>query len=626
MDEIERLPLIKDREFNKDYLHKNIIVYQVENEGYFRCKKHKQRFNRCKICYNKEWKYDGDINEIHLLPRFKIDRKTDTLYRTNEGIIVYVENNKVKCKLHDKNTIYCKICFPKKEVNNIVRNIVTINIDINNIVIEELPNIQKIKKDKRETDTLYNYKNKVVLWNNKYIICYEHNKRFCECNLCYKEPKKIRKKLEFKINEVDKLNLPKYPLEVKNRKENTDYILNEIIVNWNFEKQISICKKHKIRSDICTKCYKKLIKDNNIQLKNNNIEGVLKLPENIDDRDLETIYVYRDILVKWQQNRIKCNEHNKCFNECIICYNLKTSSKEVDYGDDIDIDFIEDLPNNIEDRILDTMYIYNNKIRLWTEKGLKCFHNKEYNRCNICSNNKCIHNKIKENCKFCGNNICEHNLWKSNCRICKPQFFCIHNKKKELCGICGGSQICKEHGNNKSICIKCGTGGSLCIHKKRKQYCSICNLKYYCEHNKVKHYCKLCGNSHCEHGIFKRRCKFCNFNGYIKHIVSVRLRLCVKNKRYRSLKYLDCNIEIFKEYIKKQFQEGMTWDNHGKWHIDHIRSCASFDFSNEEEICMCFHYTNLQPLWASENISKGDKYNPSTFHRIWTGNEWVNKN
>ena len=60
----------------------------------------------------------------------------------------------------------------------------------------------------------------------------------------------------------------------------------------------------------------------------------------------------------------------------------------------------------------------------------------------------------------------------------------------------------------------------------------------------------------------------------------------------------------------------MTWDNHGngwygngmnQWHIDHIIPCASFDLSKEEEQYRCFHYTNLQPLWAYDNLSKGNK-------------------
>ena len=52
----------------------------------------------------------------------------------------------------------------------------------------------------------------------------------------------------------------------------------------------------------------------------------------------------------------------------------------------------------------------------------------------------------------------------------------------------------------------------------------------------------------------------------------------------------------------------MTKYNHGLWHVDHIRPCASFDLSKPKQQKICFHYTNLQPLWAHENSSKGAKY------------------
>ena len=54
----------------------------------------------------------------------------------------------------------------------------------------------------------------------------------------------------------------------------------------------------------------------------------------------------------------------------------------------------------------------------------------------------------------------------------------------------------------------------------------------------------------------------------------------------------------------------MNWLNYklDGWHVDHIRPVASFDLTNEEEFKKCFHYTNLQPLWADENLKKSDKY------------------
>jgi hypothetical protein len=48
----------------------------------------------------------------------------------------------------------------------------------------------------------------------------------------------------------------------------------------------------------------------------------------------------------------------------------------------------------------------------------------------------------------------------------------------------------------------------------------------------------------------------------------------------------------------------MTWNNHGKWHIDHIIPCCAFDLADPEQRKRCFHYTNLQPLWAQQNFRK----------------------
>jgi hypothetical protein len=75
-----------------------------------------------------------------------------------------------------------------------------------------------------------------------------------------------------------------------------------------------------------------------------------------------------------------------------------------------------------------------------------------------------------------------------------------------------------------------------------------------------------------------------------------------------SIKLLGCNVEEYKIYLESKFTEGMTWDNYGLegWHIDHILPCASFDLTDPEQQKICFNFSNTQPLWAFQNLAKGD--------------------
>ena len=67
------------------------------------------------------------------------------------------------------------------------------------------------------------------------------------------------------------------------------------------------------------------------------------------------------------------------------------------------------------------------------------------------------------------------------------------------------------------------------------------------------------------------------------------------------------SVETVIKHIEKQFKNGMTWNNHGEWHLDHIKPCASFNLTCPVQQLACFNYNNLQPLWASDNMSKGAK-------------------
>ena len=70
-----------------------------------------------------------------------------------------------------------------------------------------------------------------------------------------------------------------------------------------------------------------------------------------------------------------------------------------------------------------------------------------------------------------------------------------------------------------------------------------------------------------------------------------------------------CDRIELREHFESLFTDGMSWDNHSLlgWHIDHIRPCSGFDLTDPEQQKICFHYSNLQPLWAKDNLKKGAK-------------------
>ena len=96
-----------------------------------------------------------------------------------------------------------------------------------------------------------------------------------------------------------------------------------------------------------------------------------------------------------------------------------------------------------------------------------------------------------------------------------------------------------------------------------------------------------------------------------------RLRTRVKNairgkgsKSLKTAELLGCGLDEAIDYLKGLLKDGMTWDAvlDGRIHIDHIVPCSSFDMTKIEEQKKCFHYTNLQPLWAIDNLKKSDNH------------------
>lgn len=130
--------------------------------------------------------------------------------------------------------------------------------------------------------------------------------------------------------------------------------------------------------------------------------------------------------------------------------------------------------------------------------------------------------------------------------------------------------------------------------EKRKQY-------YQDNKEKINDY----QNNRLKNNIEARIAKNCR----------TRTKLAVTKNGYykqdKTFNLIGCTPRFLKEYLESLFVDGMSWDNYGfgdnKWNIDHIKPCEAFDLSITEEQLKCFHYTNLQPLWQSDNLEKSNK-------------------
>ena len=244
-----------------------------------------------------------------------------------------------------------------------------------------------------------------------------------------------------------------------------------------------------------------------------------------------------------------------------------------------------------------------------SRQQLKCKHGRQRSQCKDCGRSQiCDHNKRGSRCKDCGESqICEHNKQRSQCKNCGRSQTCEHNKIKSQCKDCGRSQICGRN-KIKSQCKDCGES-QICEHYKRRSKCLFCGGGHICGHKKQRSQCLFSGGSQiCDHNKVKLSCPTCNLLGHFAGVVQSRVYIALKNdKEMGSTEYLGCNIETLKKHIEQQFTEGMPWENYGEWHIDH-KIPLKYKKSSLEEAAQRLHYANTQPMWASENMSKGCRY------------------
>lgn len=179
----------------------------------------------------------------------------------------------------------------------------------------------------------------------------------------------------------------------------------------------------------------------------------------------------------------------------------------------------------------------------------------------------------------------------------------------KICGRCKLEKNISCFGKDKStktgltsLCSECRKLHTKTYLEKYSEQLKYRKKKYYLENKeKIREYKREWERKRRNDGsLFK-------IKQLIRHRINVFFKTRKTNKNNKTFDIIGCSPEFLKEYIEKQFKEGMTWDNYGiyGWHIDHIIPLSSA--KDEEETYKLCHYTNLQPLWAQENLSKGDR-------------------
>ena len=203
--------------------------------------------------------------------------------------------------------------------------------------------------------------------------------------------------------------------------------------------------------------------------------------------------------------------------------------------------------------------------------------------------------------------------------------------KTHFCIKHGGGKRCEKNNCNTSTrgtdkyCVKHG-GGKRCQHKNCDKS-AISGFKYCISHG-GGHTCKYSGcadkktyeSGNCgKHSTAEDRKKRALYRKHRrKNDINYKLTVVLRSRFTQALRgnlkdesvlsLLGCNITYYKEYLMKKFTTDMSWNNYGKWQIDHIVPCSIFNMSKKKDRQRCFHYTNTQPMWADENNKKSDNF------------------
>lgn len=228
----------------------------------------------------------------------------------------------------------------------------------------------------------------------------------------------------------------------------------------------------------------------------------------------------------------------------------------------------------------------------------------------------------------------------------EDDLFLINNYQKLGAKKC--AQILNKHAGtiaNKAFKLKLKYGVT-CVDSINNKICSCCKLEkpkttFYKSKNKkegLHYYCKECAlnkNNSLEYKEYKYKYDKQYRRNKLETDINYKLRLILRkrvrnalfakgiSKKYDTFSLIGCSVNELKIYLESKFTKGMTWKNYGNkgWHIDHIKPCCLFDLTKEDEQRKCFHYTNMQPLWATSKIAV---QNGESKNYIGNLNKWRN--
>lgn len=204
-----------------------------------------------------------------------------------------------------------------------------------------------------------------------------------------------------------------------------------------------------------------------------------------------------------------------------------------------------------------------------------------------------------------------------NCNIIKDQFKQKYHTNKE--------QFKAKYKANKELYLARNKQSNEKYKEKRLEYSKnyfTKNREKVCEMNRLYYRrniekCKARAKQYNNNPINKIKTIEYNRNRYknnvqfkLGHNLRGRIQQAVKKQNTKKVisaeKLIGCTVEYFKKYLEKLWQPGMCWENYkyDGWHIDHIKPCNTFDLTDPEQQKQCFHYTNLRPLWAKDNLSR----------------------